>query len=434
MTEPNRLTAPEVKDFECLVLPPETVEEISPRITLHTVNVGTQHINRITVIFERGNLAQGKDYCVASGMLPRILTEGTSSMSGAEIATVIDSAGAWMVPQSMIHHSVISLTSLNDVTPALLDILTNVVLSPELSQATFQRWRARNAASRRQLLSRVAVHAADACNTMLSGPTHPYMLPITPEAIDSTPYEKLTAAYHYLRNNARIHIYAGGCLDDKFMDTLRSFAHRLANTVGNNEPAPMVVIPASPSAPARVDVDMPGSMQTAITAGIPVPVPRNHPDYTPLRNTVAALGGYFGSRLMTNLREERGLTYGINAALRGTWEGTDMLIGAQCAAGSTNLVLEEIAAELRRLAECPPEGAELQRLRGFLASNLATTLDNPFSVLDYYVNQTTLGTPDGYFQQQFAAQQTLTSDIIATMAQRYLNPDNLRIGVAESPV
>lgn len=129
MTEPNRLTAPEVKDFERLVLPPETVEEISPRITLHTVNVGTQPINRVTVIFERGNLTQGKDYCVASGMLPRILTEGTTTMSGAEIATVIDTAGAWMVPQSMIHHSVISLTSLNDVTPALLDIVTDVLLS-----------------------------------------------------------------------------------------------------------------------------------------------------------------------------------------------------------------------------------------------------------------------------------------------------------------
>ncbi len=186
-----------------------------------------------------------------------------------------------------------------------------------------------------------------------------------------------------------------------------------------------------PEEPQTRRITKEGAFQDAIAAGMPGP-DRSHSDYIALRLTVMALGGYFGSRLMLNIREEKGLTYGINAALMGTPEGSMLNIAAQCDGRSTDTVISEIGAEMRRMVTDPPTGEELRRLKLHASTDLAEILDTPTSIMGYYANRLYVGTPDDYFERQQKAIETLSPDIISEMAARYLDPSRLTIVTAGS--
>ena len=143
-----------------------------------------------------------------------------------------------------------------------------------------------------------------------------------------------------------------------------------------------------------------------------------------------ALGGYFGSRLMTNIREEKGLTYGINASLMGELQGSYVSITAKCDKNNTDIVLAETEAEIRRLVSEPPCGEELERMRIYAATSLAKTLDTPQSMMQYYQNMICTGTPHDYFTRQFKCINALTPDMIARIAAEYLRSDSIITVVA----
>ena len=138
-----------------------------------------------------------------------------------------------------------------------------------------------------------------------------------------------------------------------------------------------------------------------------------------------ALGGYFGSRLMSNIREDKGLTYHISAVLMGEHNESMALVSALCDKSYTEQVVAEISEELRRLAANPPEGEELSRLKLHAMTDLAEMLDNPANVMSYYITQLLVGTPADYFAAQQQALRALSPEIISDMAARYLTPEKM---------
>jgi predicted Zn-dependent peptidase len=143
-----------------------------------------------------------------------------------------------------------------------------------------------------------------------------------------------------------------------------------------------------------------------------------------------ALGGYFGSRLMSNIREEKGLTYGISASLCGNYEGAYVEIDAQCDASFVEQVVEESRKEIASLWENPPRDEELHRIKLRVWSSLASIADTPFATSDYYITRRIVGTTDSYFQDQMEALKNLTSHRIAEIAKKHLNPDALTVAIA----
>lgn len=181
--------------------------------------------------------------------------------------------------------------------------------------------------------------------------------------------------------------------------------------------------------PATSVTDRPESLQSAVVLSIPA-IARTHPDYNFLRLTVTALGGYFGCRLMTNIREDKGYTYGITASLIGSHDGSYITVSAQCDKRYTEALIDEVRNELRGMVTRPLGADELSRLRFNAASDLASTLDSPMNMMDYYELQQTVGTPPGYFDARQDALADITPEIICAISQKYLDPDALRISIA----
>ncbi len=199
--------------------------------------------------------------------------------------------------------------------------------------------------------------------------------------------------------------------------------------LGGNPPCESVYRQFVPAGPQIVRTALPGAVQAAISMGLPGPR-RTDADFVPLRNAVTALGGYFGSRLMTSIREEKGLTYGISAYLLGYREGSVITIKAQADNAYVDRVIDEVRKEIAKLASEPMGDDELHRLRQNLSTSLVEILDSPFSIADFYRSLIPLGVdPHAYFAERAALAETLTADSILEATRCHLDPMALRISV-----
>ena len=139
------------------------------------------------------------------------------------------------------------------------------------------------------------------------------------------------------------------------------------------------------------------------------------------------LGGFFGSRLTSNIREDKGYTYGINAGLFGMREGGQIVVSTQCDPAYVGRVADEVRNELSRLRTDGFSESEIANMRKFVTSQLASILESPFTISDNYQLQQVCGTPDDYFRQQFQTVNAIDSDKLTLMAQRYIDLDHLYI-------
>ena len=180
-------------------------------------------------------------------------------------------------------------------------------------------------------------------------------------------------------------------------------------------------------------ITLDSATQSSVNITLPA-IPRSHPDFLPLHLTLFALGGYFGSRLMLNIREDKGLTYGISSSLLGYIDGSYVDISAETDNVHVAQLIDEVRYELKNLAENPCSGDELIRIKQCANTAHASSLDSPLSIADYYATSIQSGLPGGYFNDKQQAIAALSPETIAEMAQRYLRPEFMRIAIAGSPI
>ncbi|MDE6288331.1 MAG: insulinase family protein [Muribaculaceae bacterium] len=421
MAAPDRSKAPQVYSFAPLEITPDSVELLSPGKTLHFLRGGDQQLARLTLMWEGGTLETPRNSL--STFVIEDMREGTPTHSGADIADAIDFAGARLTPRISEHYTGVDLLAISsrlpDLLPLIYDMAVNAVYSPETVAVTARKL----AGALSTKMARVAYPAACALQAAMTGPDHRAALTELPQQIADTTRDDVLAARNTIIGNGRLHAFLTGNFDDSILGAVRELVKSFPAASAQS---PISLVPYSPSAPSRLDLPHPGALQAAVAMGIPT-IGRNHPDYIPLRLAVIALGGYFSSRLMTNIREEKGLTYGINASLLGTLEGASMRISAQCDKANVEQVIDETRAEIRSLVTAPPSGDELHRLKLNAWTSLAATVDSPLSMMNYYITALDVGTGDDYFARQLKVIESLSPDDIARVAEAYLDVDKLSV-------
>jgi len=422
---PDRRTPPQVYPFAQLTMPAETVEKLDNGLTFHHFSGGDQPICKLTLHFAGGISEMGE---ATAKVLASQVSEGTDTRSAEEIAEALDFGGVRLSTQSQAHHSVVSLSLLTSRLPEILPVLADMISSPSFPAD-------RLAVTRQRMINAIQIAREDPSavadlklQALIWGKDNPYAHEISEPDIEAVDIVRLRECHTRLMCPARIHAYFSGLLDDSSISSVRDF---LRNIPALSSGFDIELHPAKPAPGCSSIVSsMPSTMQSAISCSLPAPS-REHPDYVPLRLSVMALGGYFGSRLMSNIREEKGLTYGINAAVMGNQDGAQVYIGTTTDRSATQLVIDEIRHELADMASNPPSGDELERFRTYAMTGLAEQLDNPISVMQYYGSQNLVGTPVDYFERQQSVLSALTPDEISRISSLYLNPDKLLISKTE---
>lgn len=422
--ELNRTIAPPIKEFEKLEIPLCRILILDNGIKLNIIDHGEFDVNRLTMSWNGG--AYDVDNFSALMLATELMREGSKSHSGAEIAEILDYNGAWLKSNFHSHHSSIVLHSLNSKFDNVIPSIVESITSPTFPTQEFEINREKLATRKDLNLTKVAYLSNLSNQKLIFGENHPCSKEETSSDIRNITIYDVQNIHNSIFTANGCELFLAGRITPQIEDCINNNFGQLPLATNAFSQR---VIPISPSTKNLDIIDVAHSMQSAITMSIPT-IARSHPDYIDLRYTIMALGGYFGSRLMTTIREEKGYTYGISAMLMGHWEGGVATISTQCDNSYAKQVIDEVKNEIEQLKQNNVDNDELNRLKQYAMTQIAGILDSPFSIMDYYENMRHVLTPTDYFYSMQQSLNNLTSERITTLAQQYLNVDELRISIA----
>ena len=150
-----------------------------------------------------------------------------------------------------------------------------------------------------------------------------------------------------------------------------------------------------------------------------------HPDYNKflLLNTV--LGGYFGSRLMSNLRENKGYTYGVNSFVTNYKHAGFFSVSTEVNVQYTDAALSEIFQELNRLRNTKVDDEELTRVKNYIYGTFLRTFDGPFSLAERYIGAKDIGKGFSFYKKSLNDILQVTTEELREAANKYLDPDDM---------
>jgi len=381
---------------------------------------GEQDLVRIEWIVD--HLFGREDQALLNSSICELLPEGTLTLSSAQIAELVDFHGAFLIPGVGYDQSSLTLFSLNkhleELLPVVKDMLTNAVFS-EKELATYIR---NNKQKLQVSLQKNSFVARRLFNKSVFGTAR---YGYVPEVSD---YDELTRnnllvlfSQQYRPSNCTL-VVSGKITGNVINSLDRLFGN---DWVDQNGALPIEQIPNVLPTAGKLAVDVrKDAMQSAIRMGC-LSVQRPHPDFPGLQVLNTVLGGYFGSRLMTNIREDKGYTYSISSGMASLKHSAFFTLGSEVGVDVTAATLGEIEREINRLRDEPVSNEELAVVRSYIMGSLLGSLENVFSHADKFKNVYFSGLGLEYYDRYTSVINTITPDEICHLANTYLDFDKM---------
>lgn len=416
---------PEIHAITDIRLPEAEIRELPSGMRLCCVRGGDAEVVRLRILWCHGELDCRLPQVARIAAL--LMPEASEHYPDGEAARILDFNGAKLTFTTTDHYAALTLTCLTSKLSGVLSVVSDIICNPLLKEPTFSLMREISAMRLATAMMDVDTRASMLLSRLMRGVAHPGSAEITPESVRGIAYEEVAQYYHYTfrAGNSAIAIVSGNFSDRNLQEVEDILGSLPCETAPEIQFKTFVPDPAG-----TYTVHVENALQAGIHMGLPVPSAQSSEGVN-VRNAISALGGYFGSRLMRNIREDKGYTYGIQAFMLNNPEGPSMRITVQTDNNLVDAVIEETRKEMLMLAENPPAGEELARLKQSLALELAAVVDSPFSIADEYMRQLTGLVPRDFFARREASLSTLSPDILAHTAHTCLRPEQLRIAVAE---
>jgi len=422
----DRQVAPPVQPLASVTLPAADVFSLPNGARLHIMRNNAQPVVRLQVVFPAG-----KWYDPASGvslLTARMLLEGTRTRTARQIADEVAFYGASLECEQGFDRATLTLYCLTRHLQQLMPLMVDVITEPTFPRAEFDLLKTRtiqNVQIERQKASHLA---AERFSHNLFGAAHPYGA-IFNEAVFQATTTADVQHFHqrtYLLGSSEIFL----CGDVNIQHE-QLLAQLLAEQPASDNP--LVIEKATPQPTLTHDhVLLVDSIQSSLRIGRTWLNP-SHPDYHSLQVLVKVLGGYFGSRLMKNIREDKGYTYGIYASVSPREHATSFIIGTDVNAESTSSAITEVHRELKCLQEELIPADELQTVKNYMAGKFANELSTVFEQCDKYKTLVFQNLPASYYTDFLDQIGAVTSEKLQDLAIQYLSPASM-IEVVSGPL
>jgi len=417
----NRKIAPPIKDaveFD-LKLKPYDKYVLRNGVELYAVNAGAEEVIQVEWVFFAGNSFE-KKHMVASAT-NFLLKSGTSQKSAFAINELVDYYGASLARTCYNETASITLHSLTKHLPKLLplirELLTDAIF-PEEEILLFQQ----NNRQRLEVnLKKNDFVANRLIDEYLYGFEHPYGAYSRFEDLAALTREDLVDFYNQYYRNGKCILFVAGKLPPNIMELLDAAIGDLPIQGG------AVEYPAHPILPAgekkyRISND-PNGVQGAIRIARDFPN-RHHPDFFGAQVLNALFGGFFGSRLMNNIREDKGYTYGIYSYLQNHIQRSAWMISTEAGKEVSEATIEEVYKEMALLREELVDEEELLLVRNYLMGSTLGDLDGPFHIIGRWKNIVLNGLSEDYFYQSIRTIKTIQPEELQQLAKKYLQPED----------
>lgn len=396
---------------------PDCEHRILPNgINLYSYRDSLQPVLQLELIFPAGIWYQTKRaVAMAVGAL---IKNGTSTKKAFEINEYIEQYGAGIkvnVGPDMASVSISCLTKhLAKLLPLLYELLTDSVFPQEELDLYIQ-----NAKQRLSVQLRKGDFVANRLiDEHLFGYQHPYGSYVVSSDYDLLTREELIA---YLKNHftsSTCNMFLAGYFDDQEVETIvETLGKQSWNTVTPMTSPDFRVEPLTEKKFHVVNDE--NSVQGSIRIARLFPE-KHHPDFYPMIMLNTLLGGYFGSRLMSNIREEKGYTYGIHSYLYNHLHQSALLITTEAGKDVCDACVNEVYKEMEILrTELVPE-EELLLVKNYLLGNILGDLDGAFQIMQRWKSLILSGFPKEKFYENIQIYKSITPEGLQQLAQRYL--------------
>jgi len=420
----DRQVAPPVQPLASVTLPTADVFSLPNGARLHVLHNDAQPIIRLEIAFRAG-----KWYDPSPGislLTARMLLEGTRTHTARQIADEVAFYGASLECEQGFDRTTLTLYCLSRHLEKLLPLVSAVITEPTFPAVELEMLKTRTIQNVRVERQKTSYLASERFSQNLYGLTHPYGLVFNEPLFREVAREALVAFHQTYYTLDTSEVFLCGDVSEAQCSLVQTCLGSIEAPT-STAIKPVTSMPTGFSPAAQVLVA--DSSQSSLRIGRLWPN-LTHPDTHALQVLVKVLGGYFGSRLMKNIREDKGFTYGIYASISTRENASNLIIGTDVNAASTQEAIAEVHYELTRLQREPVPVEELQIVKNYMAGKFANELSTVFEQCDKYKNIVFLNLPTSYYTD-FLTQIAKADPVsLLELAQQYLSPEDMTEVVA----
>ena len=396
---------------------PRAVEHSSANgVKIYVLDSDDFEVVRFTFVFRAGTSMQHKPFTASA--TANMLSEGSTSLTAQQIADELDFYGSYFDVNIDRDYSYISFVSLSKFFTETANVATEILLRPSFVERELKTYCLKRKQSLAIERKKVEVQSRELFAEALFGKKHPYGISAKGECYDDVTRDDIVTLYNELYTANNCFIVCSGHVDDTVLDRIKGMAMELPT--GEK---PQIELPAIESTySTRRDID--SALQSSIRIGRLL-FTRTHPDFVGMQVVAAVLGGYFGSRLMQNLREEHGYTYGVMAAMVNFDREGYFAIATQVAREHRDDALREIYTEIERLRTELISDEELQMVKNMMIGEVLRILDGPFGIADVTIENIMCDVDNRYTEQNVETIFAITPEEIQRLAVKYLRREDL---------
>lgn len=417
---PDRSLSPDFKVIKSINLPTPESSTLDNGIPLHVINIGDQPVVRLEIIFDGGGnwseVDKGTSYFAI-----KMLSEGTKKRTGSEISEDFDRIGAFLELTHSFDKAAIVVYCLSRFLPAVLPIVQELIEEATFPEKEFDELRNITIQNLRVSNEKTATIASKELRAALYGSNHPYGQSQEAATIEGMSLDAVINHYKKFIQAGNAMVVLAGMVGAEDIEYVNQYlGQRIIQTDMSSDKQ---FVDQEPQV-QDILIEKADSLQSSIRIGRKM-FTRNHPDYFKMLVTNEILGGYFGSRLMKNIREEKGLTYGISSNVLTLNKDGYFLIGTDVKKEFTQQTIDEIKKEIVTLQTILVGDEELQTVKNYMAGEFAGSLNTAFEVADRQKIILTDNLSPDFFSQYIDQIHATTAEDIQYIANTYLQPSDM---------
>lgn len=418
-----RSAPPSIKDpveFD-IQLPPCDVRTLSNGVQVYLLNMGTEDTMMIDWVFNAGNCFEQKK-TVASAT-SHLLKNGTSRLSAFELNEHFEYYGAYLNRHCYNETSELVLHCLTRHVQELIPVVSEIVSDSIFPEKELQIYKQNSQQKLSVNLQKCEFVASRLIDAALFGEEHPYGKYSNLIDYANLEREDIVKFHDQYYRNGHCVIFVAGKLPSNILELLEISFGKLP-LKNHRKAVDKIIYPLHPSSQKKqMHINDAQGVQAAIRIARDFPN-RHHPDFQKVMVLNNIFGGFFGSRLMANIREDKGYTYGIYSYLMNFISTSGWIISTEAGRDVSVATVGEIYNEMNLLRDEVIDEEELRMTRNFMIGTILGDLDGPFQVLSRWKNLILNDLDEKYFYSAIQTIKTISAEELQELAKKYLVPDD----------
>ncbi|HRG57405.1 MAG TPA: pitrilysin family protein [Bacteroidia bacterium] len=413
----NRLQAPAYSiNFSFPEITPDKVI-LNNKIPVYIINAGSQALSKIEMVFNAGNYFETSS--LIANATNALLREGTTSKSAGEIAELLDYYGAFLETSVYKDKASVILYTLNKhlhhTLPVLVDLVQNAIF-PEKELHLYKTNQKQKFLVNQQ---KVDFIARNHFNNLLFKNTA-YDQFVKEEDYDALSQMQVQHFFKERYSGSGLYLVLAGAITDDVINQVKATAGTI---VLKNEESKSQYSNLNHGR-AELFIEKQDAMQSAIRIGRRL-FNKTHTDYFGMQILNTVLGGYFGSRLMSNIREDKGYTYGIGSGIASLLHDGFFYISTEVGVDVTKATLIEIYKEIEKLQNELISDNELDLVKNYMLGTFLRSVDGPFAMSEKFTAIKDYGLTNEFYHTYVNYIKQAKAEELMLLAQKYLSKNDL---------